>query len=33
MTGVLLGDGCLKMNGKHALLSIQQTDEALMNLL
>ena len=33
MTGVLLGDGCLKMNGKHALLSIQQTDEALVNLL
>jgi hypothetical protein len=33
MTGVLLGDGSLRLNGHHALLSIQQTDESLVNLL
>jgi LAGLIDADG DNA endonuclease family len=33
MTGVLLGDGTIGMNGHHALLSIQQTDEALVNVL
>jgi hypothetical protein len=27
MVGVLLGDGNLRMNGNHALLSIQQTDK------
>ena len=30
---MLLGDGTLRMNGHHALLSIQQTDESLVNLL
>lgn len=29
--GVLLGDGTIKMNGHHAVLSIQQTDEAIVD--
>jgi LAGLIDADG DNA endonuclease family len=33
LTGLMLGDGSLRMNGHHALLSIQQTEESLVNLL
>lgn len=33
MTGILLGDGTIRINGHHAVLSIQQTDETLVNLL
>lgn len=33
ITGVMLGDGTIRMNGSYALLSIQQTDELLVQLL
>jgi len=33
MTGLLLGDGTLRKQGHNSLLAIQQTDEALVNLL
>jgi len=33
MTGVMLGDGSIIMKGSNALLSIQQTEESLVNLL
>jgi len=33
MTGLLLGDGTLRKQGHNSLLDIQQTDEALVNLL
>jgi hypothetical protein len=33
ITGVMLGDGSLRLNGHYALLSIHQTDESLVNLL
>jgi LAGLIDADG DNA endonuclease family len=31
LIGVLLGDGTLRMNGRDAMLAIQQTDEGLVN--
>jgi len=33
ITGVLLRKGSIRMNGRQALLSIQQTDEFIVNLL